>query len=81
MRVTMLWYGGSSYATPSAEDAEHFRSLKAAKRVFAARADHEPGFPCVEGSEASIYFGDEVTDYPDRLLTLGKRGGIRVERT
>lgn len=35
--------------------------------------------------EASIHFvdakGDEPDEYPDRVLSLGPRGGIKMERT
>lgn len=80
MRVTMLWYGGTSYAAPSAEDAEHFSSLKSAKNTFWHRADFDPRYPCVESPEAHIFIGNAVADYPDFVLSLGPRGGVRCER-
>lgn len=79
-RVTMLWYGGSSYAAPTMDDGEVFRSFKSAKDAFWSRADFDPHYPCVESPEAHVFIGPEVTDYPDYILTLGPRGGVRVER-
>ena len=80
MKVTMLWFGGSNYATPDENDAEQFRTLQAAKDAFWRRADFDPYYPCVESPEAQIFLGDAVTDYPDYLMTMGPRGGVRVER-
>jgi hypothetical protein len=86
MKVTMFWYGGSSYAmfdVHDPKDAETFSSLKAAKDSFAARAGGSDSyFPCVENSEAWIFYGANVIgqEYPDLLLSLGPRGGVRVER-
>jgi hypothetical protein len=96
MKVTMFWHGGSSYAAPdthSARDAEVFDSIAAARRSFAARADHDPYYPCVNdddpqdgGPEATLYFGKPADhpiigqDYPDRIVRFGPRGGVIVER-
>jgi len=81
MRVTMLWHGGSNYAVPTEDDGETFASLKDAKAAFWRRADFDPRFPCVENSEAWIYFGGTVHDNgPDRILRIGTRGGVVVER-
>ena len=86
MKVYMHWYGGSSYSFGSPkEDAEEFDSIKAAKRTFEARADFDPYCPCVdENTEAHLYFVDPSTvsgdPYPDAILTLGPRGGVRMER-
>ncbi len=38
--------------------------------------------PCVENSSMTIWFADPRNNpdpYPDRLLTVGPRGGIRME--
>jgi len=76
----MLWHGGSSYAVPTTEDGERFSSLKIAREVFASRADFDPYYPCVENPEAWIFVGDEVGEYPDRIMRLGKRGAVVVEQ-
>lgn len=80
MIVTMLWHGGSSYAVPTDEDAERFASLKEAKEEFWRRADYDPYYPCVENPEAWIFIGRTVGEYPDRIMRLGKRGAVVVER-
>jgi hypothetical protein len=96
MRVTMFWHGGSGYAAPdmhSERDAEVFDSIADAKRAFAARADHDPYYPCVDdcspedsGPEAWLFFGKPSdhpilgAEYPDRLLSFGPRGGVVVSR-
>jgi len=85
MRVTMLWYGGTSYAAPSNEHAESFPSLRAAVRACRDREDNRDGrTPCVEynrddSTAAWVFFGP-VGDYPDRLIERGPRGGYRVTR-
>ena len=84
MKVWMLWHGGSSYAHSAMEDVEEFYSFKTAKEVFWSREEqYDPYYPCVEESSASIYFHDprETCDpYPDRQLSIGPRGGVKVER-
>lgn len=83
-KVAALWYGGSSYADPDPDrDLERFDSLQDAKRAFEARADFDPYYPCVdeETCEMHVYLGGEYhEDGPDRVLRIGKRGGVRVER-
>lgn len=85
MKCHGLWYGGSSYAPPdghSKRDWEPFDSLKDAARTFAARADFDPRFPCVdeEAAEMHVYFSEEYhEDGPDRIIKFGPRGGIKVE--
>lgn len=86
-KVTMFWHGGSSYAcfdVHSARDAEVFDSLADARRAFERRADFDPHYPCVESPEAWIFYGDSHPvigeEYPDRIIRLGKRGGVIVER-
>jgi hypothetical protein len=87
MIVYMEWFGGPSYAPPTQDDRERFESIKDAKEAFWRRSDYEPGFPCVEDSEALLYFAGRKGDndetggeYPDRRLTIGPRGGVRIER-
>lgn len=50
---------------------------------FASRADFDPYYPCVdsEQTEMHVYIGTEYHENgPDRILTIGKRGGVKVER-
>ena len=84
MKVYALWYGGSSYAAPSIpEDIEEFDSIREARDVFESRADFDPYFPCVdESSEMHLFFADpreSGEEYPDRVLFLGPRGGVRMD--
>ena len=80
MKVMMMWHGGVNYAVPTADDAEEFPSLKAAKDAFWRRADFDPYYPCVDSPEAWIFIGNSVGDYPDRIMRLGKHGAVIVER-
>ena len=80
MRVTMLWHGGTNYAPPGPEGAERFRSLKAVRAVFENRANCDPYYPCEESPEAWLFIGDEVRDYPDRIMRLSPHGAVVVER-
>lgn len=83
MKVTMAWFGGSSYAAPGGKDVEHYPSLKIAKEVLWCRNDNADGrTPLVEGSEALIWRGHlaDTTDvYPELRLYFGPHGGIRAE--
>ena len=82
MKVTAMWFGGSSYAVPYPDDVEHFDSLRAAKDAFWSRADFDPYYPCVDKdtTEMWISFGvHESIEYPDRIIKFGPRGGIVVE--
>ena len=86
MRVRALWYGGSNYATPDpwSRDLESFGSLAEARRSFADRADRDPYYPCVdrESTEMHVYFGSEYHENgPDRILSIGPRGGVRSVRS
>ena len=84
MRCVALWYGGSSYAHPDPDrDLEHFDTLRAAADAFWRRADFDPYYPCVDEdtAEMHVYFGREYHDNgPDRIVRLGPRGGVRIER-
>lgn len=90
MKVSMLWHGGSSYGVGTIpEDLEEFDSLKQAIRVFDARYNEfDPYYPCVDNSSSAwVFFGtiEEVSAnsngdyYPDRVLSFGPRGGVKVE--
>lgn len=88
MKCWGMWYGGSSYACPntfSREDVEEFSSMKAAGEILQSRADNDDRrTPCVgEESEMQIFFEDPYMNhdpYPDRIITIGPRGGVRVRR-
>lgn len=82
-QVTWLWHGGSSYAQPLPEDAETFPSIAAAMEEFSSRPS-DSHFPCVDedteedgGPVAHCWYGPEVGDYPDFVISYGPRGGIR----
>lgn len=72
------------YSTPYPDDYETFDSIKEAKEAFWRRCDFDPRFPCVdkEFAEMHLFFGlpAEQDCYPDRILTIGPRDGIRCER-
>ncbi len=84
----MFWHGGSSYAMFDLSDPSHaetFSSMEAAKAEFASRAN-DRFYPCVDrvspddgGPSAWVFLG-EVSDYPDRVMSFGPRGGVRVDR-
>lgn len=83
MKVFSLWYGGNNYSCPSMEDIEEFRSIQSAKDSFWSRSDYDPYYPCVDRPEMQLYFTDprKAEDpYPDMLITMGPRGGVRIER-
>jgi hypothetical protein len=88
MHVWMLWRGGVNYAAPEISDAEPFASLRAAATEFARRTEYEsryyPGaYPEPSGPSAWIMFGDERPGgdvCPDRVLSFGPRGGVRIRR-
>lgn len=89
-RVWFLWHGGASYAAPDAsrrEDCEAFASLREALADFAARpgASFYPDCnrvpPDDGGPSAHLFFADPYKDsdpYPDRVLSFGPRGGLRM---
>ena len=85
LKVYAVWYGGPSYSAPYVQDhTEEFDSIQEAKDTFWRRADFDPYYPCVEDSEMQLFFYDPrdntVDPYPDRILTMGPRGGVRMER-
>lgn len=96
MKCWMIFHPGDGYSTHwRGEDVETYDSLSAAIRAFdrlpdpyypcAHNDEREDG-----GPEGWLFFydprdpenpeGDVVDVYPDRLLSFGPRGGIRVER-
>ena len=87
MRVTMFFHGGYSYAmfnTNRKRDAEEFPSLRAAVETFRKRTSGlDSRYPCTDESatawvmlcDARVAIGAE---YPDRTITIGKRGGLVV---
>ena len=80
MRVCGLWFGGSSYAAPDPDKPEQFGSLADARTTFENRF-HDSFYPCVDDDAVMhVYIGTTATDYPDRIIRRGKRGGIIVER-
>lgn len=86
MKVWAAWHGGPSYAAPYIpEDLETFDSLKAAaNETWRRQETSDPYYPVVEDSEMWVYFRDPTNErdpYPDRIITIGPRGGIRIERT
>lgn len=87
MIVYGMWFGGSGYAPPTAEDLERFDSIGQAKRVFEARYDGDGGYtPCVDQdtTEMWLFYGPKPPEdngdmYPDRIMRFGPRGGVHVE--
>lgn len=60
------------------EDAQRCSSLKEAIRDFKAIADDLARFG--QEIDASVYFGEDPIEYPDRYLTLGPRGGVQIHQ-
>lgn len=64
------------------EDAKLYPSIAAAARQFQRDAEELDRFG--QRHEASLHFGGDLetlAEYPDRVLSLGPRGGLRIERT
>jgi hypothetical protein len=83
MHVTCLWYGGSNYSAPDPDrDLERFDTLNDAKAAFWRRADFDPQYPCVDEDrcEMHVYLGEYTGNGPDRIIKMGRRGGVIVER-
>jgi hypothetical protein len=90
-KVWMLWHGGASYSAPDTfnrRDCEAFASLRGAREDFARRPgdSYYPGCEAVPveagGPSAWIFFSDPFNSgdaYPDRVLSFGPRGGVRME--
>ena len=84
----MLFHGGHSYSAPSVHDdtPEFFDTLEAAKWAFEARTSgyHSHLYPCTDETATAWLFADNPRktgcEYPDRIITLGPRNGVRLER-
>lgn len=83
MRVWGLWHGGSSYAVPTDKDIEYFASMEDARNALLYRENGgDPYHPTVEDSALWLFRKKpkRATDmYPDMVMTLGPRGGVKVE--
>lgn len=82
--IYALWYGGPSYSHSYIDtDVETFTSLSAARQELQRRENGgDPYYPAVEQSEMTVWKTDPRGDqdaYPDYLLTIGPRGGVRTE--
>jgi hypothetical protein len=83
----MLFHGGHSYSASSVHDdtPEFFDTLEAAKWAFESRTvGFDRRYPCTdETAEAWLFAADPRKtgcEYPDRIITLGPRNGVRLER-
>lgn len=82
-RYLGLWHGGCSYSLPDPlRDGEAFDSIAHAGRTLQSREDNDDGrTPASEGGSIELYAGGEYHENgPDYVITLGPRGGVRVER-
>jgi hypothetical protein len=82
MKYLGLWYGGSSYALPDPDrDGEIFTSVKQAGARLQSLIDNDDRrTPCVDAETAEMHLyagGAYHEDGPDRVLTIGPKGGIR----
>ena len=93
MKVYGIFYGGCNYSqTITNRSVEEFSSIKQARDIFESRADFDPYYPCVdeESAEMQLFFSDPRNDedddslidpgYPDRVLSMGPRGGVHISR-
>ena len=87
MRSYAVFYGGGSYSHPYADEAEEFQSLAAVKRRYAdALRGLDRRYPCVdENACVTVWFYDPTADdvrdpYPDAMICVGKRDGLRLQR-
>jgi hypothetical protein len=63
------------------DDARPFASIRAARDAYATSARELARYG--QAHDASIHIAtsrDELAEYPDYVLTLGPRGGVRMER-
>ena len=66
----------------SLDRAERYNSVRDAVRRFAAVAEELENYG-QEGTQGAIHLAPtraETVDYPDYVLSIGPRGGVRVER-
>jgi len=81
-----LWHGGSSYACPGPDDIEEFSTLQDIKEVLWARHKNQdyPYTPCVDqDTEFQVFINEPPNfsnSYPDYIIDLGPRGGIRCQK-
>lgn len=65
------------------DEAEYYRSVSDAVWEFSRVANRLHRYD--QTVEASLHFvdslGEEPDEYPDRVLSRGPRGGVRVEKT
>lgn len=64
------------------EDAEPFNTQGEALRSFRRTAEELAGYG--QQHEASIHYAktlDDLHEYPDLVLSLGKYGGLKMEKT
>ena len=95
MKVYGIFHGGCNYSQNiTNRSVEEFSSIKQARDIFESRADFDPYYPCVdESAEMQLFFSDPRNDedetddeslidpgYPDRVLSLGPRGGVHISR-
>lgn len=90
MMVWAVFNGGVNYTPGSVHevrDIELFTSLRAAGDTLWSRVNGRAfGFDSVDRDTASMHVwlacpndgAGEVTEYPDRVITIGPRDGIRV---
>lgn len=73
----------AGYAMPEGTDVEYYDSLEMIAFGLQCAHDQAESFGAAYApSEAVIWKGelDDVTDvYPDRLATIGPRGGVRFD--
>jgi hypothetical protein len=78
-----IQFHSSGYASPEHGEYEEFDSIRQAKSELARRINgHDRRFPCVaEDATMTMWVGKPRDDdpYPDFILSMGPRGGIRME--
>ena len=96
MKVWATFHGGYNYGESwipfLVKDVEEFDSLQSAKDTFWRRCDFDPYYPCTdESAEMQVFLANPINEddqpndyfadvYPDRIITVGPRGGIRCSR-
>tara|TARA_R100000656_G_scaffold111326_1_gene83320 strand:+ start:334 stop:585 length:252 start_codon:yes stop_codon:yes gene_type:complete len=83
MKLTVLFYGGSSYAFPEGNEVEHFNSIKEAKEEMISRKENQYRYPCLDPKMiCSIGTLNDLTDiYPDFILKMNKNENVIKELT
>ena len=88
MKVWGLWYGGCNYRIFdqfNKKDIQEFPSIRAARDDFEDKLRNRDGYtPCVDhDAEMWLCFHNPYQDgdlYPDQIIKIGPRGGIKIER-